>query len=379
MVDYTLLSVGEAAECLGVSVQTLRRWDSSGKLKSFRRPSSKYRYYRLVDLEPFRTALLAAPEDSGNNIGQLFQTAPVNIESNDLLREPQKEAHRHARRHFAASSDPAILQIPVGGGKTGVMATLPFGIAKSRVLIITPNLTILKGVAAALDITTPNCFWRARKVLKTYQAGPYRAILNGRNANIHDCIRSHFVVTNIQQLASSADRWLPQFPDGFFDMILVDEGHHNVADSWRKVFTRFPDAKVISLTATPFRSDGEPLVGTPIYRYTYASAMVNGYIKRLHAINVAPQEIEFTYRNDQRRHTLEEVVALREEAWFRRGVALAPECNRHIAEASIRRCLMMREKNGFHHQIIAVACSVDHSRQVRALYEKFGFRAAEIQ
>src|SRR5205823_2452523 len=40
-------------------------------------------------------------------------------------------------------------------------------------------------------------------------------------------------------------------------MILVEEGHHNVADSWRKVFTRFPDAKVISLTATPFRSDGE--------------------------------------------------------------------------------------------------------------------------
>jgi DNA repair protein RadD len=68
--------------------------------------------------------------------------------------------------------------------------------------------------------------------------------------------------------------------------------------------------------------------------------MVNGYIKRLHAINVAPQEIEFTYRNDQRRHTLEEVLALREEAWFRRRVALAPECNRHIVEASIRRCLL---------------------------------------
>ena len=95
-------------------------------------------------------------------------------------------------------------------------------------------------------------------------------------------------------------------------------------------------------------------MGTPIYRYTYASAMVNGYIKRLHAINIAPQEIQFTYRNDQRRHTLEEVLALREEAWFRRGVALAPECNRHIVEASIRRCLMMREKNGFQHQIIAL-------------------------
>lgn len=377
MVDNNLFTIGEAADYLGISIQTLRRWDASGKLKSNRHPGSKYRYYRLVDLEPFRTTLLARPDDNAN-IGQLFQTAPVDIETNVLLREPQKEAHRHTRAHFASSSDPAILQIPVGGGKTGVMATLPFGIASGRVLIITPNLTILKVVAAALDITTPSCFWRARKVLKSFTAGPYRAILNGRNANIHDCISSHFVVTNIQQLASSADRWLPQFPDGFFDMILVDEGHHNVAESWRKVFARFPDAKVVSLTATPFRTDGEPLVGTPIYRYTYASAMVRGYIKRLHAINVAPQQIEFTYRNDQRRHTLEEVLALREEAWFRRGIALAPECNRHIVEASIRRCLMAREHTNFHHQVIAVACSVDHARQVRSLYEQRGFRAAEI-
>lgn len=372
-----LLTVGEAANFLGVSIQTLRRWDASGKIKSTRHPASKYRLYRIADLEPFRTNIAAAPVDD-DEIGRLFQTAPANIESNDLLREPQKEAHRHTRRHFAQNEDPVILQIPVGGGKTGIMATLPFGIATGRVLIITPNLTILKGVAAALDITNPKCFWRAMKVLKSFSNGPYRAILNGRNANIHDCVRSHFVVTNIQQLASSADRWLPVFPDGFFDMILVDEGHHNVADSWRKVFARFPDAKVVSLTATPFRTDGEPLVGTPIYRYSYASAMVNGYIKRLHAINVAPQEIEFTYRNDPRRHTLEEVLALREEAWFRRGVALALECNRHVVEASIRRCLMMREKTGFHHQVIAVACSVDHSRQVRALYEQRGFRAAEI-
>jgi DNA repair protein RadD len=376
LVAETLFTVGDAADYLGVSIQTLRRWDSSGKLKSAH-PASRYRYYRLEDLEPFRTALLAAPADDGQ-IGQLFQTAPANIEANDDLREPQKESHRRVRQHFASSPDPVILQIPVGCGKTGIMATLPFGIATGRVLIITPNLTILDNVAKALDITLPGCFWRARKVLRSFSAGPYRAVLNGCNANIHDCIRSHFVITNIQQLASSADRWLPQFPDGFFEFILVDEGHHNAADSWRKVFARFPDAKVVSLTATPFRSDGERLVGTPMYRYSYASAMVNGYIKRLHAINVAPQEIEFTYRNDHRRHTLEEVLALKEEAWFRRGVALAPECNQHIVEASIRRCLMLREKTSFPHQIIAAACSVDHARQVRSLYDQRGFRAAEI-
>jgi DNA repair protein RadD len=380
MADETLnttLSVGDAADFLGVSVQTLRRWDSSGKLKSARHPASKYRYYALADLEPFRTQLFALPEHNAE-IGRLFQAAPVNIEGNENLREPQQEAHRHTRLHFAKSNDAAILQIPVGCGKTGIIATLPFGVASGRVLVITPNLTILKGVAAALDVSNPTCFWRSRKVLRSFSNGPYRAILNGRNANIHDCANSHFVLTNIQQLASSADRWLPQFPDGFFDMILVDEGHHNTAESWRKVFARFPEAKVVSLTATPFRTDGEALVGTPIYRYTYAQAMVKGYIKRLHAINVAPQQIAFTYRNDQRIHSLEEVMALREEAWFRRGIALAPECNRHIVQASIRRCLMMREHTGFHHQVVASACSIDHARQVRSLYEQNGFLAAEI-
>jgi len=375
--DDNLLGISDAADYLGISIQTLRRWDASGKLKSIRHPGSNFRCYRLADLEPFRTALLAVPADNPG-IGNFFQTTPFNIESNVLLRDPQKEAHRYVREHFARCNDPAIVQIPVGCGKTGVIATVPFGIATGRVLVILPNLTILKGVSAALDITDPKCFWRTTKVLKSFSNGPYRAVLSGRNANIHDCIRSHFVVTNIQQLASSADRWLPQFPEGFFDMILVDEGHHNVADSWRKVFARFPDAKVLSLTATPFRGDGEALVGTPIYRYTYAAAMVNGYIKRLHAINVAPQEIQFTYRNDQRRHTLQEVLTLREEAWFRRGVALAPECNRHIVEASIRRCLMMREATRFPHQVIAAACSIDHARQIRTIYEQLGFKAAEL-
>ena len=47
-------------------------------------------------------------------------------------------------------------------------------------------------------------------------------------------------------------------------------------------------------------------------------------------------------RDDTRRHTLEEVLELREEAWFRRGVVLSPECNRHIVEASIQQCDRMR-------------------------------------
>lgn len=379
MVEYPpeYLGVSEAAEYIGVSAQTLRRWDRQGRLSAVRRPGSTYRYYRLADLEPFRLEYrrAAGVADTG---GQIFTSANVDIEENKLLREPQREAHRKVREHFAVSNEPAILQIPMGCGKTGIIATLPFGIAKGRVLVITPNLTIRKGVMEALDISSRECFWAKTRVLSDFTAGPWAAELDGPNANLHDCLDSQFVVTNIHQLVSLADRWLPQFPVDFFDMILVDEGHHAAAASWQKVFRRFPKAKVISLTATPFRSDQLPLRGEVIYRYSFARAMVNGFIKQIHSRNVAPSELYFTYADDTRKHTLEEVLELREEQWFRRGVALSPECNQHIVEASIQRCDSLRAATGIPHQIIAAACSIDHARQVRSIYEECGYRAAEI-
>jgi DNA repair protein RadD len=371
------LQIGEAADYVGVSTQTLRRWDSDGQLTAVRRPGSKYRFYRRADLEPFRLTYLRALE-TPINPGRLFQALNADVEANQLLREPQRDAHRAVREHFATSRTPAILQIPVGCGKTGIMATIPFGIAAGRVLVITPNLTIRKGVANALDIASRECFWAKTRVLPDFSDGPYFAVLDSQDANLHDCTESHFVVTNIQQLASSADRWLPQFPPNFFDLILVDEGHHAAAESWQKVFRRFPDAKVVSLTATPFRADEQPLEGEVIYRYPFTRAMMNGFIKQINSRSFAPSELYFTFGDDKRHHSLEEVLELREEQWFRRGVALSPECNRHIAEASIQRCNALRAATGIQHQIIASACSVDHARQVRAIYEECGMRAAEI-
>jgi DNA repair protein RadD len=374
--ELDFMRVAAAAEYVGVSAQTLRRWDRDGRLPAVRRPGSKHRYYRRADLEEFRLEYRRAQDAAGTV--SIFQTANADIEANDLLREPQREAHRAVRDHFRDSSVPGILQIPVGCGKTGIMSTLPFGIARGRVLVITPNLTIRKGVTDALDITSRECFWTKTRVLSEFTAGPWTAVLDGPQANVHDAIESDFVVTNVQQLASRADRWLPQFPPDFFDMILVDEGHHAPAESWQKVFRRFPDAKVVSLTATPFRADQQQLHGELLYRFSFTKAMVNGYIKQIHSRNVAPEELYFTYAEDTRRHTLEEVLELREEAWFRRGVALSPECNRHIVEASIQQCDAMRAATSIKHQVIAAACSVDHARQVRALYEECGYTAAEI-
>lgn len=45
-----LITIKEAAELFGVSIQTIRRWDKLGKLKAVRHPMNNYRLYHLVDI-----------------------------------------------------------------------------------------------------------------------------------------------------------------------------------------------------------------------------------------------------------------------------------------------------------------------------------------
>jgi DNA repair protein RadD len=313
---------------------------------------------------------------SGQAVGDFFNKARVSINGNPRLRAPQQEGHAAAVAHFASGGGRAMEQIPVGCGKTGLITLLPFGCANGRVLVIAPNLTILEHLVAAFDVTSPDCFYRKSAALTDLRHGPFVAELDAA-ANHSDLEAAHVAVTNIQQLAAGGGRWLADLPDDFFDLIIVDEGHHNAAPSWQDVFEKFPEARVISLTATPFRADDQPVEGEAIYRYPIAEAMRRGYIKHLQASNVAPSELVFSYRGSDRTHTLEEVLRLKEHTWFSRGVALADRCNVSIVDASIEWLKHLRE-GGFRHQIIAAACSVDHARAIKHLYEERGWKAQEI-
>ena len=317
---------------------------------------------------------------ASRSIEEFFTTVGYEIDENIELRDPQREAHAATLEHFGSSGEAAILQLPVGCGKSGLIALLPLGLAHGRVLVISPNITIRDSLYSDLNITDRrSCFWRKRSVLspETMLAGPHVAVLDGKDANIYDCNKSHIVLTNIQQLASSADRWLPNFEDFFFDLILVDEGHHSAAKSWEKVFDRFPNAKVVNLTATPYRADDKEITGKLVYRYSFKRAMVKGYIKRLQAVYVAPSELTFTYEGDTKTHTLNEVLQLKEEEWFSRGVALSPACNEDIVTASLDRLEQLRQ-TGTRHQVVAVAMQIDHARAIRSLYAERGYEAETI-
>lgn len=53
-----LLTITQAAQVLGVSVDTLRRWDKSGKLAAIRKEGGTHRYYTRRDLDLLASDLL---------------------------------------------------------------------------------------------------------------------------------------------------------------------------------------------------------------------------------------------------------------------------------------------------------------------------------
>ncbi len=57
MENDKLLAIGETAKLLGVSVQTLRRWDDKGILKSFRATIGGNRFYKERDISIFSNDL----------------------------------------------------------------------------------------------------------------------------------------------------------------------------------------------------------------------------------------------------------------------------------------------------------------------------------
>lgn len=364
------LTPEEAAKYLSIGRTKLYELAQSGKIPG----------HRIDKQWRFKTDELDLWLSVSKSVEGYFQTVQANILENTLLREPQREAYAKLYDFFKSGKKMALVQLPVGCGKSGLASIAPFGIAEGRVLVITPNLTIRDEMKNNLDITNLKCFLKRSNALSRIDmlSGPFVTTLDTGNISVTD--ESHFVVTNVQQLATNTEKWLERFSSDYFDMIIVDEAHHSAAASWQKVHDHFPNAKVIYLTATPFRSDAKEIGGERIYRYPFRSAMAKGYIKNITAVYVSPQEVELTFKGekDSKIITLSELLKLKEEEWFSRGIAMSDKCNESIVNNSLEKVEFLRNGSSIKHQIIGVAMSIPHAEKIKLLYEERNYEAAVI-
>lgn len=305
-----------------------------------------------------------------------FKNVNAMITTNITLRKPQRAAYKAVKSAIEKSEDThKIVILPTGTGKTGLMRILPYGISNGRVLIITPSLIIREGISDEFDTRSPYNFWTEKNVIYNDDDLPNVYRYTGFGTSAADKKRvmgyleeSEIVIANIHKVYStSSKKTLASLLDeNFFDMIIIDEAHHAEADSWIKALDNFSAKKIIKLTATPFRSDLRELEGDIVYEYTMSDAISNKYIKNVIAEDFTTDHL--TFEVDGEKMELDEAMEKMSVNWVSRSVAYSSDCNRTIVDMSINRLNEKRKHGNELHQIIAVACGVEHAKQLVGLY-----------
>lgn len=299
-----------------------------------------------------------------------FTETAANILGNNKLRAPQIEAYIKAQEHFESSNEDALIVLPTGTGKSGLISIIPFGLAKGRVLIITPNLVTKQSIRKTQELLEDN-FWINLDVIFNADDLPVICEYNSRTLE-SSLEKSHFIYSNIQQVHSERAGCLTNrvSPD-FFDLIIIDEGHHAPAETWQKTLSHFANAKKIFITGTPFRGDKQEVPGKLIHVTPLSEVMRDRYVKWLRKETVNAHELYFTLAEQPNvRLSKDEVLALRDREWLERSVALSPECSKDVIARSIANLNELRKTSPkVPHKILAVGCSISHAIDLQTWYQ----------
>ncbi len=95
-----------------------------------------------------------------------------------------------------------------------------------------------------------------------------------------------------QMIGQNDEEHFKQIPEGYFDLIIVDECHRGSAkedSNWRKVLEYFNKSTQIGMTATPKESEKVSNIdyfGEPIYTYSLKQGIEDGFLAPFKVINV---------------------------------------------------------------------------------------------
>ena len=316
-----------------------------------------------------------------DNQHNYFKDTDAFILGNKCLRAPQRRAYKRLYEEFSKESNShKIVVLATGSGKTGVIAIAPFNISNGRVLVITPSLVIREGISDEFDTRTDFNFWTEKKVIlddtklpKVYRYAGYNSASDKKRIKRY-LDEANIVIANIHKVynSNSKKQLINLVEKDFFDMIIIDEAHHSAADSWIKTLEHFNADKIVKLTATPYRADEKELGGEIIYTYDLADAIKDSVVKNIVSEDYTTQKLEFEIDGE----IVDKETALdrMDKNWVTRSVAYSDACNRDIVKMSIERLNEKRKLGGAHHQIIAVACGIEHAKQIMSLYSEYNLK-----
>lgn len=187
------------------------------------------------------------------------------------LRPYQQQAMSAVMEQWKSGVSKTLLVLPTGTGKTIVFSAVTEECVRQgrRVLILAHRGELLEQAADKLKKSTGlGC--AVEKAEQSCKGSWYRV-----------------VVGSVQTLMR--EKRLSGFSADHFDTIIIDEAHHAISDSYRRVLEHFPNAQVLGVTATPDRGDMQNLGSvfeSLAYEYTLPQAIKEGYLSPIKAVTI---------------------------------------------------------------------------------------------
>lgn len=189
------------------------------------------------------------------------------------LRKAQLGAAWALSAHSTVSTQPGLVVLPTGVGKTLVLCLAPYLLRARRVLVVTPGRLVRAQVSAAFETLED---------LKSAGAlapdtPPPKVVRVEHRATSDDWAtwRKADVVIGTPNVLSHGYPEVQRVPPDLFDLVVFDEAHHLPAHVWTAILEGI-DAPAVLLTATPTRRDGKPLAGDLVYAYPLSQAIADG-------------------------------------------------------------------------------------------------------
>ena len=194
------------------------------------------------------------------------------------LRPYQREAHDAILDKWASGEQRLLLVLPTGTGKTIVFSKVVESCVRAgrRVLILAHRGELLNQAADKIKAST----------------GLMCSVEKAQESSLDSFYR--VTVGSVQTLMR--ENRLKQFAADHFDTIIIDEAHHAVSDSYKRILDYFDQARVLGVTATPDRGDMRNL-GTIFdslaYEYSLPKAIKEGYLVPIKAMTI-PLQIDLS-------------------------------------------------------------------------------------
>lgn len=258
------------------------------------------------------------------------------------LRNYQERGIEDLRRSYATGHRAPLLQLPTAAGKTVAFAEAT-------------RLAVLKGTTTLIAVHRRELVQQASA--KLTDAGVEHGIV-ARGLD-----RDHDAPVCVCSIQTAIRREL----NDNIGLCIIDEAHHAVCDSYRKLAAMLPKARLLGVTATPARLDGKGL-GVEA-EGLFDDLIIGATVKELTEQGwLAPARV-FVAKTKLNLRGVRTVAGDYDKGELADAVIAADLAGDAVAEY---------RKRAEHQPAVAFAVTVKHGEAIASTFRNAGFRAAHV-